>query len=75
MIKIPVDVRDAHRDEHTVPVRVVESRLAAFQIGRNPLGAVFNRVGSVGGTEESANGHDVAGAARNVSQEVQGGDV
>jgi hypothetical protein len=67
--------RIAHHDQHLVPARVVESRLAAFQIGHSPLGAVFNRVGGVGGTEESADGHHVAGAAREAAELAESGRV
>jgi hypothetical protein len=67
--------RTAHADAHLVPARVVESRLAAFHTGRNTLGAVFNRVGGVGGTEESVNAHHVAGAGRAAAKLADTGQV
>jgi hypothetical protein len=72
---VTVDDRTAHHDEHLVPARVVESRLAAFHVGRSPLGAVYNRVGGVGGTEMSASAHHVAGAGRAAAGLAEAGQV
>lgn len=67
--------RSVHHDEHLVPARVAESRLDAFQTGRNTLGAVFDRVGGAGGTEVSANAHHVAGAGRAAVELAKTGQV
>jgi len=65
-------IREAHADEHEVPVRQVENRLAAFRTG---LGAVLNRTGGMGGTEMSEDAHHVAGADRAAADLVEHGDV
>jgi hypothetical protein len=70
-----MDNRTAHHDEHIVPVRPVESRLGAFQAGHSGLGAVFNRVGGVGGTGMSQDAHHVAGAGRDAAELIESGDV
>lgn len=57
-------VREAHADEHVVPVRILGSRLEAFEAGRNTLGAMFNRTGATGGTEVSEDAHHIAGVGR-----------
>jgi len=70
-----MDIRSAHHDEHLVPARVAESRLEAFHAGRNPLGPVFNRTGSTGGTEMSEDAHHVAGAGRAAAELADAGQV
>jgi hypothetical protein len=72
---VTVDNRSAHHDEHLVPARVVESRLAAFEAGRDPFGAVFNRTGATGGTEVSEDAHNVAGAKRAAAELAESGHV
>lgn len=64
--------RSVHHDMHIVPARQVESRLESFHSG---LGAVFNRVGGVSGTETSENAHNVAGAGRAAAELAEAGQV
>ena len=70
-----MDNRSVHHDEHRVPARVVESRLGAFEAGRNTLGAVLNRTGDTGGTEVSEDAHNVAGASRAAAGLAEAGQV
>jgi hypothetical protein len=43
--------------------------------GMNPLGAVMNRTGGIGGTEMSQNAHTVAGAAEHAAEMISEGEV
>jgi hypothetical protein len=72
---VTVDDMSAHADEHTVPVMLVESRLAAFDAGRNPLGSMFSGAGGTGGTEVSEDTHHVAGADRAAAEMAEAGQV